>query len=248
MASNHRRRTLDGLVRADDVLRDLKSFLAEKTRPLGIMFVDLCDSTELKERLPQTDWLPVVARFLKTVTKIVQDAGGTVVKYIGDEVMAVFPDDVGHLLAAKMETCVRECSTRLAELGPEYTAKYALDYGEATWVDLAPNVPRDVLGTPVDRCARIKKFLLPDTAVSSDAFVSVSPNSANWRKLGKVQLKGIRDSIVVHQLSALGASIPVLDKDATTSAEDLKARVGDLQRMLDNCRGVLKVLRSKKRA
>src|SRR5436305_15152612 len=83
-------RNIQNILSAADSIDRLREELRETTAGLGILFVDLVGSTELKHKVNQDEWLPVVARFLFTASAVITENGGTVVKYIGDEVMGVF--------------------------------------------------------------------------------------------------------------------------------------------------------------
>jgi len=84
------KRSIQNIVRASDELSKLRSYLQERTAPLAVTFVDLVGSTALKRKAGQAEWLPTICRFLLLVTELVEQCRGRVVKYIGDEVLAVF--------------------------------------------------------------------------------------------------------------------------------------------------------------
>ena len=57
----------------------------------AIMFCDMRNSTQLEEALDRDAFIAVLNHFFETVSTIVDDAGGEVLKFIGDAVLAVFP-------------------------------------------------------------------------------------------------------------------------------------------------------------
>src|SRR5688572_26153641 len=58
-----------------------------------VMFIDMVGSTAFKDAHPdEEEWLARLVTFLSSVTSIVEQHG-RVVKYIGDEVMALFDGD-----------------------------------------------------------------------------------------------------------------------------------------------------------
>lgn len=131
---------------------------------LAVMFVDLVGSTEYKAKNPREEiWLPRLAKFLLGVTRIVE-AEGRVVKYIGDEVMAVFDGD-GAVLATEhaAEKILQFCDKLPNE---KLQVKIEVDFGEVSLLDFsAPRgrsrgakrvgISADPNGLVVDRCARI---------------------------------------------------------------------------------------------
>jgi len=59
-------------------------------RPLTVMFCDLADSTALSTRLDPEDLQDVIRSYQKTSTKLIQDYGGFVAKYMGDGILVYF--------------------------------------------------------------------------------------------------------------------------------------------------------------
>jgi adenylate cyclase len=61
-------------------------------RNLAVLFADVSGSTKLYEKLGDVEALAVIERCLKVVKDVCGHYGGRIVKTIGDEAMAVFPD------------------------------------------------------------------------------------------------------------------------------------------------------------
>ncbi len=70
--------------------------LSENRRLVTVMFCDLSGSTALGERLDPEDLRRILAQFFGALAREIQRYGGTVDKYIGDAVMAVFGAPVAH--------------------------------------------------------------------------------------------------------------------------------------------------------
>jgi len=80
-------------INIEKVIDTLESF--SHTNDLYILFIDLCDSTELKQfcldnEIPDNFWITRQIIFLSRTAKIIQRYHGTIIKTIGDEVMATF--------------------------------------------------------------------------------------------------------------------------------------------------------------
>ena len=98
--------------------------IKESSQPLGIVFMDLVDSTIIKQRLAPERWLGYVFRFIHTVSHLARLTEGAVVKRIGDDLLITF-DDVGD---AESFIATVNGSSHL----DEYAFKIAADYGEPT--------------------------------------------------------------------------------------------------------------------
>jgi adenylate cyclase len=77
--------------------------LGGEMREVTAMFVDLRNYTGLSERFKPTETIEMVHAFMGTVCAAIVAAGGVIVNYMGDAVMAIFnaPDELpGHALRA----------------------------------------------------------------------------------------------------------------------------------------------------
>src|SRR6185312_1362219 len=68
----------------------------EQRRVVTILFADLTSSTTLAEELDPEDARAILSGFFGTMAREIHRHGGTVEKYIGDAVMAVFGLPVAH--------------------------------------------------------------------------------------------------------------------------------------------------------
>ena len=69
---------------------------ATDRRQVTVLFADLAGYTDLAERLDPEDLQEIQAAFFNTVTPPITAYGGSVEKYIGDAVMAVFGVPQAH--------------------------------------------------------------------------------------------------------------------------------------------------------
>lgn len=58
-----------------------------------VMFVDMSDSTTMKEKEAEASWLTTYGWFFDKIAESIEGFGGIIVKYLGDGVMAVFDDE-----------------------------------------------------------------------------------------------------------------------------------------------------------
>jgi len=219
----------------------LKRQLSQSRGPVVVAFIDLCGSTDLK-RQPQEKWLPIVGEFLLDVTRCVCRQKGGVVKYIGDEVLAIFEHSSKKVMISRAETFVSDCEAALRKHGCSI-AKYAFDIGRVVPVSV-PGGASDVLGVCVDRCARIGKLLSPGTVLASADFVTGSSNHSGWRRIANVRPKGIEKPFDLFQLDGVGERITAREIHARTgSSASLMRKVSRLDRQLEVCREELERLR-----
>ena len=109
----------------------------EERKTVTVLFCDIVGSTELGERLDPESVRNVLGRFFEMAQAVVERHGGSVEKFIGDAVMAVFGVPVLHeddaLRAVQAAAALREQTGRLNdELEREYGARLTLRIGVNT--------------------------------------------------------------------------------------------------------------------
>ncbi len=117
----------------------------EQRKRVTALFCDVVASTALGERLDPETLRRVLARYFEMATDVIERHGGTVEKFAGDAVMAVFGVPVLHeddpWRAALAAASLREA---LASLNEELTKDYGLRLG----LRLGVNTGEVVTGTP----------------------------------------------------------------------------------------------------
>jgi class 3 adenylate cyclase len=68
----------------------------QKRKTVTVLFCDVTGSTALGERLDPESFRQVMARYFEAARAVIEGHGGTVEKFIGDAVMAVFGVPVLH--------------------------------------------------------------------------------------------------------------------------------------------------------
>jgi len=68
----------------------------EERRVVTIMFADITGSTPLADKLDPEDLRAILAGYFNLMAEQIRRHGGTVEKYIGDAVMAVFGEPIAH--------------------------------------------------------------------------------------------------------------------------------------------------------
>jgi adenylate cyclase len=200
---------------------DLK--LGGEEREVTILFSDLRDFTSLSEKLPPTEVLALLNRYLDRMSSIIERHGGVVDKYIGDAIMALFgapvplPDAPARAVAA-----AREMAQALVQLNAELQAEgrpaLAFGVGINTGRVVAGNMGSQnrlnytVVGDGVNLAARLEA-LTKDPAygtpiiVSEATLAAINPRPAA-RELGEVRVKGRTGSVHIFALSPRGETTP----------------------------------------
>ena len=145
---------------------------------LFIIFVDLCNSTEIKqfcleEQLPDSFWIARQKIFLGRTATVVRQYGGQIIKTIGDEIMGTFSTDTNpaDILKCGIEVFQRFQGLKTYDKGRfKIRAKASLDIGTCYDGSIDDSGRPDPIGTCVDRCARLNKLASPGQIIMSKPF------------------------------------------------------------------------------
>jgi class 3 adenylate cyclase/tetratricopeptide (TPR) repeat protein len=175
----------------------------EMRKTVTVVFADLIDSTPLGESLDVESYRRMLSRYFIEVSRVLEHHGGTVEKFIGDAVMAVFGIPVVHeddaLRAVRAVTELRES---LHELNEELGAKFGAELRVRTGI----NTGEVVAGDPSEGQA----FATGDAVAVAQRLEAAA--SAGEILIGDTTLQLVREAVLVEPLEPLelkGKSRPV---------------------------------------
>ena len=159
-------------------------------RLVSVMFTDLVGFTGLAEDRDPEAVRELLSRYFDTATQIVQLHGGTVEKFIGDAVMAVWGTPVAHEDDA--ERAVRtalEMIDAVKALHPDLQARAGVLTGEAA-VTLNAQNQGMVAGDLVNTAARLQGVAEPGTVLVGEATRRAAESAIVFEQIGDHSLKG----------------------------------------------------------
>jgi adenylate cyclase len=187
---------------------------------VSLMFTDIEGFTTLSERLAPNDLARALGLYLDAMTRPVQATGGTVDKFIGDAVMAIWnaPTEVRDHARKACEAalgCI-EATTKLyasKEWGgqPALFTRFGLHTDDVLVGHFgAPaRMSYTALGDGVNLAARLEG-LCKQYGVAilvSEAIVEQSKGSLVFRKIDKVAVKGKSRAVMVYELVAKAGAL-----------------------------------------
>ncbi|GGB37928.1 hypothetical protein GCM10011492_30790 [Flexivirga endophytica] len=146
-----------------------------------ILFVDIVGSTSLGESLDPEALRASLSRYFDAISRIVWKYGGTVEKFIGDAVMAVFgvpatrEDDALRAVSAATDIheAMRDLSKRMqARLGQRLRVRVGINSGEV-FVTHQPDGQFSVTGDAVNVAARLEAAAGPDETYVGDTVAAL---------------------------------------------------------------------------
>jgi adenylate cyclase len=170
----------------------------------ALWFSDLRDFTAASERLDPERLLEMLNDYFAVVTPVIYAAGGEVLKFMGDAVLAVFPTtgfaDPGEACRAALGV-VRQVTAALEPLNARRAAEglepirhgVGLHYGQGRYGNIGTRERLDftLIGRAVNVASRIEGMtkLLGHPVLCSDAFAALTGDGMT--ALGEFELKGV---------------------------------------------------------
>jgi adenylate cyclase len=169
-------------------------------REVTILFADICGFTSMSERMSPSAVAILLNEYLGSMTEAIFDEEGTLDKYIGDAIMAVFgapldmPDHAARAIRAALGM-----RARLEEFNAERTAapglriRIGLNTGKVLACEIGGQNKREytVLGDAVNVASRLESSVAkPMMIVIGEETYAAVTGQFEMRSLGTATLKG----------------------------------------------------------
>ncbi|MCX5135925.1 AAA family ATPase [Streptomyces sp. NBC_00340] len=190
---------------------------AEERRVVTVLFCDLVGSTALSGRLDPETLRTVTLRYFALMRARIEEHGGTVEKFIGDAVMAVFGvpvrhEDDAHRALAAARGMVTGLDGLNAELAREHGVRLAVRIGVNTGevvVSVDPAARQALVsGEVVNIGARLEQHAGAGDILIGPATLHAAGPSAVTESAGALSLKGVGVPVPAHRLVALHEDDP----------------------------------------
>src|SRR6266566_4526406 len=175
----------------------------EERRVVTIMFADIIGSTPLADRLDPEDMRAILVGYFNLMTEQIRRHGGTVEKYIGDAVMAVFGAPVAHeddpdraiRAALDMQKALEDFNQQRQKEYAEAThlqMRIGINTGEVAAPGNTQSTRQDFLitGDAVNVAARLQQVAAPDTILVGERTYLATREVFDFRPIAPLHLKG----------------------------------------------------------
>ena len=205
-------------------------------KTVTVVFSDVIDSTPLGERLDAESYRRVLSRYFIEVSRVLEHHGGTVEKFIGDAVMAVFGIPVVHeddaLRAVRAVTDLREA---LAELNDELRAEFGTELRVRTGINTGEVVAGDpthgqsfATGDAVVVAQRLEAAARPGEILIGDPTLRLVREAVLVEPLEPLELKGKSRPVRAWRLLGVLSGAPAF---ARRLDAPMVGREGELERL-----------------
>jgi len=181
---------------------------AESRRVVTVVFTDVVGSTALGERLDPESVREVMGRYFDLATAVMERHGGTVEKFIGDAVMAVFGLPAVHEDdALRAVRAAHELRARLAEhpAGEHLQLRTGVNTGMVVAGE-ASTRQRLVTGDAVNTAARLEQHAAPGEIVLGDATYRLVRGAVAVEAMPSIAAKGKSEPVRAYRLLSVDAA------------------------------------------
>lgn len=198
-----------------------KLVLGGEQREISILFSDIRSFTTVSENLSPPELVKLLNEYLSPMTRIVLEERGTLDKFIGDAIMALFnaPLDVPDHATRACSAALRMMN-ELARLNQIFSANgmNTLDIGIGinTGLAVVGNMGADIrfdytaIGDAVNLASRLEgqnKYYGSHILVSGDTRRQINDERFIFREVDKVRVKGKQQPIEMYELMVSNAEI-----------------------------------------
>jgi class 3 adenylate cyclase/tetratricopeptide (TPR) repeat protein len=177
----------------------------ETRKTVTVVFCDVTGSTALGERLDPESLRSVMARYFEAMRGVIEHHGGTVEKFIGDAVMAVFGVPTLHeddaLRAVRAASEMRASLAELnAELSDDYGTTLVLRTGVNTGEVVTGTEERLATGDAVNVAARLEQAAEPGEILLGPETLRLVRDAVDVEPVQPLLVKGKSSPLAAHRL------------------------------------------------
>jgi class 3 adenylate cyclase/tetratricopeptide (TPR) repeat protein len=190
----------------------------EMRKTVTIVFCDITGSTPLVGKLDAEPYRRVISRYFIEVSRVLEGHGGTVEKFIGDAVMAVFGIPTVHeddaLRAVRAASELREA---VGGLNEELRRQFDVELGIRIGVNTGEVVAGDpsegqafASGEAVTLTQRLQSSASPGEILLGDPTYQLVRNAVLVEPLDPIELKGKAEPVVAWRLLGVISGAPAV--------------------------------------
>ena len=178
-------------------------------REITVLFSDIVSFTKMSERLKPAELATFIRKYLTAMTDIIFAHGGTIDKYIGDAVMALFgapiasPDSAASAVSAALEMRDRLQEFQLPGGQPgQLRSRFGINTGLAVVGNLGSErrMEYTALGDTVNVASRLETFARPNEICIDEITYQQTGDRFEVEAIGWVDVKNRVESVAVYKV------------------------------------------------
>jgi adenylate cyclase len=203
-------------VAADIAQRDGAIRQGGERRPTTVMFSDIRGFTAMAESMGPDAIAQLLSEYFTEMVEVIFEHGGTLDKFIGDAVMALWGSPIAHAddadravrAAIAMQRSIARLNERWASQGrPEIGVGIGINHGEVFAGNIGSHrrLEYTVIGDAVNVAARICAQASPGEILVSEALLGVVRDQVSAEFLPEMALKGKAQVVQVYRVRGMEA-------------------------------------------
>jgi class 3 adenylate cyclase/tetratricopeptide (TPR) repeat protein len=203
-------------------IRAGRDALEGERKQVTVLFADVMGSMELAERSDPEEWQGIMDRFFAILCAGVHRFEGTVDKFTGDGIMALFGAPIAHedhaqracYAALELQQALAYYAAELRRAqGLSFSVRIGLNSGEVVVGAIGEDLGMDytAIGHTVGLAQRMEQLAEPGKAYLTQHTASLVEGYLALTDLGEFQVKGASRALRVHELTGVGAARGRLD-------------------------------------
>jgi class 3 adenylate cyclase/tetratricopeptide (TPR) repeat protein len=190
-------------------------------KQVTVLFADVSGSMDLAEQEDPEEWRKIMQRFFSMLAETVTRFEGTVDKFTGDGIMAIFGAPVAHedharracYAALQMLDDVAEYAAELRRAkGLNFSTRIGINSGEVVAGAIGQGGGAyTAIGHTVGLAQRMEALAEPGRAYLTENAAELAHGYFDLRDLGEFEIKGASRPVQVFELAGVGAARSRLD-------------------------------------
>ncbi|HEV2859060.1 MAG TPA: adenylate/guanylate cyclase domain-containing protein [Solirubrobacterales bacterium] len=210
-------------------------------KQVTVLFADVSGSMDLAEQEDPEEWRKIMQRFFSMLAETVTRFEGTVDKFTGDGIMAIFGAPVAHedharracYAALQMLDDVAEYAAELRRAkGLNFSTRIGINSGEVVAGAIGEGGGAyTAIGHTVGLAQRMEALAEPGKAYLTEHAAELARGYLDLRDLGEFEIKGASRPIRVHELAGIGQARSRLDLARERGFSRFVGRRTEMQRL-----------------
>jgi len=220
---------------------ELRNDDAER-KQVTVLFADVDGSMDLAEQQDPEEWRKIMQRFFSILADAVAEFEGTVDKFTGDGIMAVFGAPVAHedhaqracYAALRMLDAVAEYAAELRRsLGLNFSTRIGINSGEvvAGAIGQGDGGNYTAIGHTVGLAQRMESLAEPGRAYVTEHTAALAAGFLDLDDLGEFEIKGASQPVRVSRLVGIGSARSRLDLARSRGFSQFVGREAELEEL-----------------
>jgi class 3 adenylate cyclase/tetratricopeptide (TPR) repeat protein len=191
-------------------------------KQVTVLFADVSGSMDLAEQQDPEEWRQIMQRFFSTLADAVTQFEGTVDKFTGDGIMAVFGAPIAHedhaqracYAALRMLDDVSDYAAELRRgQGLNFSTRIGINSGEVIAGGIGESGGGDytAIGHTVGLAQRMEALAEPGRAYLTEHTANLAAGFLDLDDLGEFEIKGASQPVRVFELAGVGQARSRLD-------------------------------------